>query len=215
MDVESIYKRRFTPDLKFRDQMWQALCRGFFQKYVPPKSTVLEVAAGYCEFINNIQAARKIAVDINPNTREYAGPDVSVHLGDAAHMNALADDSVDIAFTSNFFEHLTRDQITATVEEVHRVLVPGGRFLVLQPNIRFCAKDYWMFFDHITPIDDRALVELFETKGFRTLQVIPRFLPFTTQGSLPKSIFFLQMYLLLRPAWYFMGQQSFIMVSKE
>lgn len=215
MDVESIYKRRFTPDLKFRDQMWQVLCRSFFQKYVPLQSTVLEVAAGYCEFINNIQAARKIAVDINPSTQEHAQPDVQVLLADAGHISGIAENSVDIAFTSNFFEHLTRDQITATVEEVRRVLVPGGKFLVLQPNIRFCAKDYWMFFDHITPIDDRALVELFETKGFRIVKVIPRFLPYTTQGSLPKSIFFLRMYLFLRPAWRLLGQQSFIMVAKE
>ena len=44
--------------------------------------------------------------------------------------------------------------------------------MVLQPNIRFCAKDYWMFFDHVTPIDDRAFVEGLEINGFEILEVI-------------------------------------------
>ena len=36
-----------------------ALHRLFFQKYIPEEETVLEIGAGYCEFINNIKAKKK------------------------------------------------------------------------------------------------------------------------------------------------------------
>jgi SAM-dependent methyltransferase len=214
MDVQSIYARRFTPDLKFRDAMWKILCRDFFQNYITTESHVLEIGAGYCEFINNIRAARKTGVDINPDVKNYAATDVNIVLNSTSSMVGVADSSVDVVFASNLFEHLTRDEIVATFREVYRILSPGGKFMVLQPNIRFCAKDYWMFFDHVTPIDDRAFVEGLEINGFNILEVIERFLPYTTKSNLPKSLFLIKWYLRIRIAWRFFGQQSLILSQK-
>src|SRR5262245_38278934 len=107
-DLKAIYQRRFSPDLAFRVAMWRELCAGYFQRFVPADSTVLEVGAGYCEFINNIIAARKIAVDLNPATREFAGLEVQVVEASSTNLSAIRPHSVDIAFASNFFEHLTR-----------------------------------------------------------------------------------------------------------
>ncbi len=214
MDVQNIYARRFTPDLHFRNEMWKILCRDFFQRYVAGSRHVLEIGAGYCEFINNIQAERKTALDINPDVKNYAAPDINIVLNSVSLMSAVPDNSVDMVFASNLFEHLTRDEIVATFREVYRILTPNGRFMVLQPNIRFCARDYWMFFDHVTPIDDRAFVEGLEINGFEILEVIERFLPYTTKSRLPKSLFLIQLYLRLRVAWRFFGQQSFILSQK-
>src|SRR6185436_13343887 len=134
-----------------RRGMWRVLCQQFFQPYVPRESTVLEVGAGYCEFINSIAGGHKIALDMNPDTRLYAEPNVRVIEASSTDLSAIESGSVDIAFASNLFEHLTRGDIVRTMREVARVLKPAGRFLILQPNIRFCARDFWMFFDHITP----------------------------------------------------------------
>ncbi len=79
-------------------------------------------------------------------------------------MTRFADATVDRVFISNFFEHIPREAIVSTLTEARRVLKPDGRLLVLQPNVRYCAKDYWMFFDHITPVDDRALAEAFRAR---------------------------------------------------
>jgi SAM-dependent methyltransferase len=214
MDVQSIYARRFNSDLQFRQGMWRILCHDFFQQYIDEDSHVLELGAGYCEFINNIKAAHKTVVDVNPDTRKYARPDVEIILSRASKINTLSNNSVDLVFASNFFEHLTHNEITATFREVHRVLRPYGRFMVLQPNIRFCAKDYWMFFDHLTPIDDRAFVEGLEVNGFEILEVIVRFLPYTTKNRLPRELWLVRLYLHLRWAWHFWGQQSFILSRK-
>lgn len=214
MDVQSMYARRFAPDLKFREKMWEILCDNFFQKKLGSEDRVVELGAGYCEFINNIRASRKIAVDVNPDVRLYANPDVEIIISDTSQMVTIPNSSIDVVFASNFFEHLTREQIANTFREVFRILTPGGKFMVLQPNIRFCSKDYWMFFDHITPIDDRAFVEGLEIKGFRVIQVIERFLPYTTKSRLPKALFLIKLYLRLPLAWRLFWQQSFIVSMK-
>lgn len=188
IDVKSIYSRRFNSDIEFRKKIWSLLCAEFFQKFVPVESTILEVGAGYCEFINNIHANRKIALDINPDVRKHAEPNVEVLEFESDNIQGLSDSSVDIVFVSNLFEHLTHDSIVNTIQEIKRVLRPGGKFISLHPNIRFCSRDYWMFFDHITPIDDRALLEVLEINNFHVLINIPRFLPYTTKSNMQKKI---------------------------
>src|SRR5215216_4132212 len=113
MDVQRIYERRFSPDLQFRDKMWKILCRVFFQRYVRPENHVLVIGAGYCEFINNIQANRKTAVDINPDLERYVGSGIKTVIASTTSMRGVADNSVDIVFASNFFEHLLKDDIVA------------------------------------------------------------------------------------------------------
>ncbi len=209
-DLRSLYGRRFANEAEMRGDLWQVLCQDFFQKYVPEDATVLDVAAGHCEFINNIRAGRRIAVDLNPDVVERAASGVETHVCASDDMAAVASDSVDRVFISNFFEHVTREVIVSTLDEVHRVLRPDGRLLVLQPNVRYCAKDYWMFFDHITPVDDRALAEAFRATGFDVEVNLPRFLPYTTKSRLPSGPGLVRLYLKVPLAWKVLGAQAFM-----
>src|SRR4051794_2823110 len=77
-ELEQIYATRFGPRRDDRVRMWQALVEGYFQDLVGPDDTVLDLAAGYCEFINAIRCRRKIAVDLNPTVGTVAAPDVEV-----------------------------------------------------------------------------------------------------------------------------------------
>lgn len=211
--LETIYRRRFGREVAFRNKMWSALCRRFFQRFISTNATVLEVGAGYCEFINNIQAKHKLALDLNPDTARYAAPGVQVIQSSSTDMSAISSGLIDIAFASNFFEHITRDDILSTMREVARVLKPNGRFLILQPNIRYCWRDFWMFFDHITPLDQYSLTEALEMSGFRPVRTIVRFLPYTTQGKLPASMLLIQIYLTFPILWRFIGQQTFVVAE--
>jgi SAM-dependent methyltransferase len=208
-----LYGERFSGEDAFRREMWQVLCAEFFQKWVPRDATVLDIAAGTCDFINGITAATRIAIDLNPAVRDFADPGVQALVGPADAMVDIADDSVDVAFISNFFEHIDRDTILRVLTEVRRVLRPGGRLLVLQPNIRFAARDYWMFFDHITPVDDRALVEAFGLTGLRLEHRVERFLPYTAKSRLPHSVRLVQAYLRLPLVWRLLGKQSFLVAT--
>jgi SAM-dependent methyltransferase len=215
MEAKKIYSRRFTPDRQFRDAMWRILCRDFFQKFIPREGSLLELGAGYCEFINNIKAAKKTALDSNPDVKQFAAAGVRAVVGDLSALSKFKAGSVDTVFASNLFEHLERPKILAAMRDVLKILAPGGSFIILQPNIRFCARDYWMFFDHITPIDDRALVEALEITGFAIRRRIERFLPYTTKSRIPRNTGLVWLYLRIPLAWRIFGQQSLIVAGKD
>ncbi len=191
-----------------------ALHRLFFQKYIPEEAIVLEIGAGYCEFINNIKAKKKITLDLNSDVKKSAGDDAETVIVSSTDMKQIEKGSVDVVFANNFFEHLSKDDIVKTTGEVYSVLRTEGKFLILQPNIRFCFKDYWMFFDHITPLDDRSLSEVLELNGFEVVECKPKFLPYTTKSKLPKSILLLELYLRIPLIHRIFGKQAFIHAVK-
>ena len=71
--LKVLYGNRFGSEGIQRADLWEVLCRDFFQRWVPRDATVLDVAAGHCEFINNIEAGRRIAVDLNPDVTRARG----------------------------------------------------------------------------------------------------------------------------------------------
>lgn len=208
--LRRLYAHRFDQEAERRSDLWRTLCRSYFQRWIPRDAVVLDLAAGHCEFVNNIVAGRRIAVDLNPDVHEHAGDGVEAHVGRSTDLHMIADATIDRVFVSNFFEHITRDDILATLAEVRRVMRPDGKLLVLQPNVRYCGRDYWMFFDHITPVDDRALVEALAATGFRVELNHPRFLPYTTKSRLPSGDALVRLYLRSPWAWKLMGAQAFI-----
>lgn len=214
MDTRAVYNRRFAADTQFREKMWKVLCQDYFQRFIPENAAVLEIAAGYCEFINNIRAKTKFAVDINEEIRYHAGPDVKVILTLSTDLSAIPAASIHAIFVSNFFEHISKPDITKTIQECCRVLKPAGRILILQPNIRYLHKDYWMFYDHITPLDDRALAELLEVMSLKIKLVLPRFLPYTTKSKLPRAISLIRLYLKIPFLYKIFGRQAFIIAEK-
>jgi len=215
-NLDKLYQERFPDaDLPAKNAIWKVLCADFFQRYVDNNDVVADIGAGYCEFINNIDCGRKIAVDINPDMRRFAAPDVQIINEACTAISQLEAGSVDVVFMSNFLEHLPgKAQVLETLRESHRILRAGGRIIILQPNIRFLPGEYWDFFDHHTPLTDRSLVEGVKLAGFTPVRVIPRFLPYTTRSRLPQSPFLVRLYLRFPPIWRVLGKQAVVIARK-
>ena len=216
MDIQRLYGSRFrAADLPVRNAIWKTLCARFFGRYVRPTDTVVDIGAGYCEFINNIACRRKIAVDLNPDVSRFAAPDVEVLNESCLTVSSLPEGTADVVFMSNFLEHLRdKAQVLDTLRECRRLLRPGGRLMILQPNIRFLADVYWDFFDHHVPLSDRSLVEALETLDLRVTLCLPRFLPYTTKSRFPKGSVFVRLYLLFPPLWRLLGKQAFVIAER-
>jgi len=216
-NLEELYRTRFEEEkLPQKNAVWKVLCNDFLQKYIRKDSAVLDIGAGYCEFINNIQCAKKYAIDLNENTAKFAGPGVKVFQCSSTDLSVFADASIDISFMSNFLEHLkSREDILRTLSEVFRILRPGGGIIILQPNIRYLYKQYWDYFDHQIPLSDKSLTEALQMTGFTIEKIIDRFLPYTTKSSIPKNPWLVKLYLKMPFIWKIMGKQTFIYGTKN
>src|SRR5262245_30866940 len=95
---------RFAFDSR-REVLWATLCQSYFQQFVSQDDCVLEIGAGYGHFINNIRAARRIALDNWPGMLKFLKPGIQGVVADATDLSAIGDGTVDFAFSSNVFEH--------------------------------------------------------------------------------------------------------------
>lgn len=190
----SYFATRFRYDPR-RDVLWKALCDFHFSRLVPAAGHVLELGAGYCHFINHIRAARKTAVDVAAATVEHAAPEVTVHTGSVTDLGFLEDGSVDLAFASNLFEHLTQAEFARCLEELRGKLAPGGQLVILQPNYRRAYREYFDDYTHISVYSDVSLCDFLQANGYRILECRPGFLPFSVVSRLPVNRQLIRLYL--------------------
>jgi SAM-dependent methyltransferase len=215
-ELRRIYGARFEKNLDYRRRVWEVLVRGFFQSYVPAAASVLDLGCGYGEFINTIQCTRKLAMDLNPDAPRFLSPGVQFLAQDCSMPWQCGDQSLDVVFTSNFFEHLPgKNALKLTLEEAFRCLKPGGKLLAMGPNIRFLPGEYWDFWDHHLALSDRSLAEGLENCGFSIRENHDRFLPYTMVNRREQPLFLLSLYLKLRPAWKIFGRQFLIVAVKK
>ena len=74
-----LYDTRFSAaERRAKDALWQVLCRDWFQRWVPEDGAVIDLGAGFCEFVNHIRAREKWAVEMDEGVRERAAPGVQV-----------------------------------------------------------------------------------------------------------------------------------------
>jgi len=210
-----IYDARFAATRQYRNDVWKILTKDFFQRWIPEGSSVLDLGCGYGEFINNIRCAVKYGMDLNPGASHYLADGVNVLAQDCSDRWNLPDNSLDVVFTSNFFEHLVdKSALSRTLAEAHRCLRPKGRLVAVGPNIKFLPGRYWDFFDHYLPLTELSLAEGLRTSGFNISCAVARFLPYTIVNAPHYPLAFVRAYLAIPIAWKILGRQFFVMAEK-
>jgi SAM-dependent methyltransferase len=209
---DAYHETRFAFDAR-RQVLWSALYRHYFAQFIRPEYTVLELGAGYGYFINNVRAQRRIAVDLWQGMEDFLEAGVEAHIGPIQDLAFLADRSVDYVFASNVFEHLTKEDVGATLQQLRVKLKPGGRLGVVGPNYRFCYDEYFDDYTHVSVFSDRSLADFVQAHGFQVLRIVPRFLPLTIKSRLPVSEVLIRLYLKspIKP----LGKQMFLMAVNQ
>ena len=195
-EVDAYFDSRLAYDKK-RLVLWNTLCKYFFQKLLPSNASVLELGAGWCDFINTIEADQKTAVDIWDGIKKHAKSDVRTIVGSATDLDEVLSESIDMVFASNLFEHLTQAQIIEILTQASRILKKTGRLVLVQPNFRTSYKRYFDDYTHVTIWTDTGMTTFLEANGFHIEQVQAKFLPLTVKSKLPTSSLLIRLYLRL------------------
>jgi SAM-dependent methyltransferase len=210
------YELRFARLEQYRAKVWDELCRSYFQRLIPKESTLLDLGCGWGEFSNAIQAGKKYAMDLNPEARKHLNPEIQFIHQDCSAKWPIEDGTLDIVFTSNFFEHLpSKDNLLATIKEANRCLKGRGLLICMGPNIKYIGGAYWDFSDHYLPLSDLSMEEFLRLAGFRELRTIKRFLPYTMAKRLQPPIALLRLYLNLPFIWPIFGRQFLVLARKS
>jgi SAM-dependent methyltransferase len=175
---------RFDPK---REVLWKSLWRFYFCKIISPNDCVLDLGCGYGDFINNVVARRRIAIDSWEHFPEYVDPDVERVLGNVTDLDFIEDGAINFAFASNLFEHLSQADFARVLEILRIKLAENGTLNILQPNYRYAYREYFDDYTHLSIFSHISVTDFLEANGFDVIEIRPRFLPLTVKSRLPVS----------------------------
>lgn len=177
------YHDAHLPPDPSRTIVWQAIA-GYLAPWIPADGSVLEIGAGYCDWINNVAARRRVAVDLWAEFPKFAVAGVEPLVLDlASGLQTLPPQTFDAVLASNVLEHFAPDTVVTVIEGVARLLRPGGRLLIVQPNFRHAWRTYFDDYTHRSVFTDVSLPTLLRAHGYTIDRVEPRFLPYSMRGT--------------------------------
>lgn len=219
--LSDIYQRRFRNAENINSQInrmnaWVCLYEKVLKNLIKPDMTVLDLGSGPGFFINQVSAMKCIAVDADITNEKFMGKNIEFKNVKAQNLDFIDDDSVNLIFSSNLFEHLnSNDELFEVLHSAHRVLKKGNsKIVILMPNIRFAKWDFFNFIDHKLPLNENSLSEALELANFEILSCYPRFFPYSANSSsITWPIFVIKAYLSLPPRMRPLAKQMFFVAQ--
>ena len=213
MDKERTYfETRMKHDPR-REILWRTLCRHHFAALISPSDCVLELGAGYGHFVNNVTARRRIALDRWEGFTNYLQPGIETRVGNVSDLSFLAPSSVNFAFASNLFEHVTQEEFSSVLRQLSKVLAENGTLNILQPNYYYAYREYFDDYTHRTVYTHTSLCDFLVANGYRVIECKPRFLPLTVKSRLPIAPSLIRLY--LHSPWKVAGKQMFVRTQPD
>ncbi len=193
--TDAYHSSRLTHDPR-RAALWNALWRFWFNRLIGPRDCVLDLGCGYGEFINSVQAGRRIALDSWPGFTAYLEEGVEGVVGPVTELGFLDDGSVDFAFASNLFEHISQAELITVLSALRTKLSARGTLTMLQPNWRYAFREYFDDYTHVTVWSHISMSDLLTAQNWEVMDVRRRFLPLTIKSRLPVWPLLIRAYLL-------------------
>src|SRR5208282_6178742 len=147
----------------------------FLRRFISPSQNFLEVGAGDCALALEVakMAAKVYAIDVSAKLTESITPpkNFELRVSDGSSID-VPDNTVDVAYSNQLMEHLHPDDALRHVQEVYRVLKPGGRYVCVTPNRLGGPYDISRQFDtvatglHLKEYSVTEASRLFRSVGF-------------------------------------------------
>lgn len=207
-----LYRFRFANvDPADKQAVWNVIAADLARRSGDP-TRVLDPACGSGEFITGVPALERWAADVV--TPPITDPAVRVAVGRYQDLD-LPERYFDAILFSNVLEHLTTpDDVQDFLGRARAQLAPGGRVVVMGPNFKYCANEYFDCADHTLILTDVAVVEHLVAAGFEIEAAVPRYIPYSFRSRLPASPRLTAAYLKLPLLWRLFGKQ-FLVIARS
>lgn len=209
MDYEALYAHRFkNVDQADRARVWGQISR-YIMTLAGNPERVLDPACGLGEFISSCGAPERWAVDLGTSPLALSN-DVRFTSGSFFDVD-LPVAHFDMVFASNVLEHMPdQHHVNRFLVRAKSLLRPGGRVVVVGPNFKFCANEYFDCADHMVPLTHVSIEEHLAAAGYSIERSVPRFLPYSFRSRLPASRLTTRAYLSIPIAWRILGKQFLV-----
>ena len=152
-------------------------------KYLPKdrSGTILDIGCGLrAIWLRKIEFSNKIGLEIDEGNFINTNG-INLIKGDITKKIPLPDESVDCVTMLAVMEHIDEESIPFALEEIHRVLKKGGRFVMTAPVhkaeaiISFLAKIYLLSHEeaeeHKEVYDPHKTVQMLKNLGFSPVEL--------------------------------------------
>jgi SAM-dependent methyltransferase len=139
----------------------------------PPGARVLDVGCGEGVFLDLLRAAGRHGVGVDSSADDLAP-------ARARGLEVVEDDGIaylereagayDGVFCAHVIEHLPPEVAVRLITAAHRALKPGGRLVLITPEIRdleVLTERFWLDLTHVRPYPESLLVRLCTALGFQ------------------------------------------------
>ncbi len=194
-----------------REIVWSEIAR-IFRNYIKIHDSVLDIGAGYCHFINNIECKEKFALDLDVQALKNGKNDVIKIVGSCLEVDKLLRKKFDVIFASNLLEHFPIPEIHIILSKIKGLLKQNGKLIIIQPNYRYAYREYFDDFTHLTVLDHISLKRLLVYHGYTIKEVQKRFLPYSMDSNFP--VFRWLVYIYLRSPIKPFAKQMLVVAEK-
>ncbi len=197
------YHPQLTQKLSTEDSArFVALSMQFLRRFLNPNSIFLEVGPGDCSLSLEVaKHVRKVyAVDVsNEITKGLNFPqNFELVISDGVSI-PIAENSINIVYSDQLMEHLHPDDAIDQLQNIYKVLIPGGLYICSTPNQLSGPHDVSRCFDevatgfHLKEYLVNELYNLFRQAGFSKVSLYKSYKQISVKiPLLPITVFMLK-----------------------
>ena len=149
----------------------------FLRARLPEHAVFVEVGCGDAAVTQAVAAfvREAVGIDVTPALIDHSAAPANFRFVRTAGTNLdLPSDYADVLYSNQLMEHLHPDDAHRQLQEVHRILKPGGIYICSTPSRVTGPHDISVYFGHepsgfhLREYDYAALASMFRDAGFRS-----------------------------------------------
>ena len=171
-------QHRADPEKRRRSTAMQV---AFLRSLLFPSAIFGEVGCGDAAVTQAVAAnvREAVGIDVTGTLIDHAAAPANFRFARTNGTNLpLADGMADLVYSNQLMEHLHPDDAQVQLQEVIRVLRPGGCYVCSTPNRLTGPHDISCYFDHeprgfhLREYDHASLAQMFQSAGFRSVRAV-------------------------------------------